>query len=118
MSQRLRRWETYLDNRAGAEVRWRPAADVYQTCDSWILKFDLAGVKLDDILIEAHGSRIFLSEMRRDWVLEGVCSCYLMEISYNRFERIIELPSDLEGARLDSEIQDGILMVRITNTRR
>jgi HSP20 family molecular chaperone IbpA len=31
---------------------WRPAADVYQTSNGWIVKFDLAGVAVDVLEIE------------------------------------------------------------------
>jgi HSP20 family molecular chaperone IbpA len=36
-----------------------------------------------------------------------------MEISYNRFERTIHLPCDVEAARFSLEMRDGILLVRI-----
>jgi HSP20 family molecular chaperone IbpA len=36
-----------------------------------------------------------------------------MEISYNQFERIIEMPCDMERARMSLETRDGILLVRM-----
>jgi len=36
-----------------------------------------------------------------------------MEISYNRFERVIEMPSDLGGAQVSLEVRDGLLLVRM-----
>jgi HSP20 family molecular chaperone IbpA len=36
-----------------------------------------------------------------------------MEISYNRFERTIELPCALDGAQVHMEAREGILMVRL-----
>lgn len=97
-----------------SETRWRPFADIYRTRTGWIVKVDLAGVKTDDIEVRVHGSQVTISGVRRDWKLEEGCSHYSMEISYNRFERTLELPCDLEGARVQIEGREGILLVRLT----
>jgi HSP20 family molecular chaperone IbpA len=36
-----------------------------------------------------------------------------MEIAYSRFERQVELPGDLQRAKIDTEFRDGMLLVRI-----
>jgi HSP20 family molecular chaperone IbpA len=40
-----------------------------------------------------------------------------MEIAYNRFERTIELPCDVESARWTMDYRDGILLVRLESVR-
>jgi HSP20 family molecular chaperone IbpA len=37
-----------------------------------------------------------------------------MEIAYSRFERQVELPGDLQSARIETEFRHGMLLVRIT----
>jgi len=37
-----------------------------------------------------------------------------MEISYNRFERSLELPCELDQMAVDTEYRDGMLIVRLT----
>jgi HSP20 family protein len=93
---------------------WRPAADVYQTSWGWILKFDLAGVRLEDIHVHLGRHALTVSGVRRDYMVEDAIDHYLMEISYNRFERTIELPTDLDNSRLRLDYRDGILFVRIS----
>lgn len=95
------------------ERLWRPAADIYQTRDGWIIKYALAGVKPEDIKVAIKGSAITVSGLRRDWKLEEGCTYYSMEISYNRFERTIELPCLVDGAEVRMEARDGILIVRL-----
>jgi HSP20 family protein len=95
------------------ETHWRPRADIYRTRDGWIIKYALAGVKPEDIKITIHGSAITVRGFRRDWKLEEGCSYYSMEISYNRFERTIELPCTLDGAQVQMEAREGILLVRL-----
>jgi HSP20 family molecular chaperone IbpA len=78
------------------------------------LKFDLAGVRPEDVSIRLLKCGITVSGIRRDWTLEDVAGHYLMEISYNRFERTIELPcQDVEHAQFEMEFRDGILLVRL-----
>jgi HSP20 family molecular chaperone IbpA len=36
-----------------------------------------------------------------------------MEISYNQFERTIELPCDASSMQIDTEYRDGMLWVRL-----
>ena len=74
---------------------WHPAVDVYRTANGWILKFDLAGVRLDDIHVHVARRTVTVSGVRRDCLHETGCSHYSMEIRYSGFERTIELPDDL-----------------------
>jgi HSP20 family protein len=99
---------------AAPDADWRPAADIYRTRDGWLIKYALAGVKADEIEITVRGSAITVSGFRRDWKLEEGCTYYSMEISYNRFERTIELPCVLDGAQVRVEGREGILLVRLT----
>lgn len=96
------------------EAQWRPAVDVYRTPYGWLLKFELAGVRIDDISVHRQGGRITVSGVRRDWTWEDGYHHHMMEISYSRFERTIELPYDPGDAALDVEYRDGLLLVRVT----
>jgi HSP20 family protein len=97
-----------------AETLWRPAVDVYRTPHGgWLLKYDLAGVRREDIQITVSGCRVSVAGFRRDYLIEQGCSYYSMEIAYNRFERTVELPCDLESARWTVDYRDGILMIRL-----
>jgi HSP20 family protein len=92
---------------------WRPSADIYRTRDGWLLKFDLAGVRPEDVMVTVRGRRVSVSGVRRDLMVEEGCSYYSMEISYNRFERLIEMPADLENAKITLEARNGLLLVRM-----
>jgi HSP20 family protein len=96
------------------EAFWRPAADVYRTRTGWLIKYELAGVAADDIEVTVLGSCITIRGMRRDWQLEDGARHYSMEISYNRFERTLELPCDLSGVEVEIQGREGILLLRLT----
>jgi len=92
---------------------WQPSADVYRTRDGWLLKFDLAGVRPEDVTVSVRGRRVSVSGVRRDLIVEEGCSYYSMEISYNQFERSLEMPADLESAAITMEARNGLLLVRM-----
>jgi HSP20 family molecular chaperone IbpA len=46
-------------------------------------------------------------------MVEAGWNHYAMEIAYNRFERTIELPCDLERTRITVECCDGMLLLRV-----
>jgi len=92
---------------------WQPPVDVYRTRTGWLVKFDLAGVRPQDVEWSVGGNLLTVRGVRRDCLLEEGCSHYRMEIAYNRFERQIEIPGNLTAARITTEHRDGMLIVRI-----
>jgi HSP20 family protein len=100
------------------EAPWRPNTDVHRTPDGWLVKFELAGVRPQDIDLEVLGHAMRLRGVRRDAVTGQGCSYYRMEIPYSRFERSLELPFDLTRADISTEYRDGMLLVRIVPPRK
>jgi HSP20 family protein len=95
------------------ELHWQPAVDVYQTHTGWLVKVELAGVRPEDLQLTVSGPRLTIRGRRRDWYSEGCACCYRMEITYSDFERTLELPTNLERARIATDYQYGLLLVQI-----
>jgi HSP20 family protein len=95
------------------ESYWQPPVDVYRTRKGWILKVDLAGVRLDDIDLSRRKDTLTIQGIRRDILEEESCNSYSLEISYSRFKRCITLPVNLENSSLRMDYQDGMLMIRV-----
>jgi HSP20 family protein len=51
--------------------------------------------------------------VRRDWLIREGCFYHSLEISYSRFERVIEFPVDLSQAKVSTDYRDGMLLVQI-----
>jgi HSP20 family protein len=114
-SQLLRFMQSLLQPGAGTarEAAWQPSADIYQTRQGWLVKFDLAGVKPADVQLSVKDSHLILRGLRRDWCVEEGCSCYHMEIAYSHFERSLTLPCELGKAHITAEHREGMLLVHI-----
>ena len=97
----------------GQDQEWQPPVDIYQASWGWILKFELAGVRMDDIDVHVSKRTVTVSGIRRDYMVESGCNHYSMEITYSRFRRSVQMPEDLNGTRMRLDYRDGILFVRI-----
>ena len=98
---------------AAGAASWQPSADVYRTPKGWLLKFDLAGVRPDEVTLTAAGNRVTVRGVRRDWAAEEGYQYYRMEIAYNHFERGVELPCCLDLATLATDYRHGMLLVHV-----
>jgi HSP20 family protein len=92
---------------------WQPLVDVYRTRTGWLVKYEMAGVDPQDVRLTVERRRLLVRGLRRDFCVQEGCNHYRMEIAYSCFERIIELPEDLERAVLATEFRNGMLLVRI-----
>lgn len=100
--------------RAFQQTRWQPAVDVYQMPHGWLLKYELAGVSPHDVELAVAGRQVTLRGQRRDLRVEESQQSYSLEISYNQFERSLELPCDLDAMDVALDYRDGMLLVRLT----
>jgi HSP20 family protein len=95
------------------EAPWHPNTDVYRTPGGWLVKFELAGVRPEDIDLQVLGNRLTLRGVRRDTTTPAGSRCYRMEIPYSRFERSLDLPCDLKATPITTEYRDGLLLVHV-----
>ncbi len=95
---------------------WEPSVDVYQGQEGWLVKFDLAGVRLEDLELTVRGCQLCVRGVRRDWkILQGQ-RAWSIEIAYNEFARTIEMPCGGAIEITSSEYRDGMLLVVICET--
>jgi HSP20 family molecular chaperone IbpA len=71
----------------------------------------LAGVNPSDVQLVLEGPRLTISGVRRDALVQEGLASYSLEISYNRFERTLELPLDSRQLQARMEYRDGMLLV-------
>lgn len=95
------------------QAGFQPPVDIYRAPSGWLLKFDLAGVRPQDVEVAVGGCRVTVRGVRRDWLIEEGIASYSMEIAYNSFARTLELPCELDLAEVHTEFRDGMLLVRL-----
>lgn len=97
----------------GLSRNWQPAVDVYRTDEGYVARFELAGVRREDVTVEVSHTRLTVRGSRRDRLIEDRVTHVRMEISYSSFERSVELPDRLDTSRIETDMQDGMLVVRV-----
>ena len=92
---------------------WSPQADIYRTPTGWVVKFDLAGVRPDEVTVEKSRSHLRVRGVRRDRFVTKGYRHHSMEISYSRFERTIPLPCRADRCSMQTEFVEGMLVVTL-----
>jgi HSP20 family protein len=114
MAKSINRYFQYLASSKESKPSgklWYPAADVYSTPDGWIVKVELAGVSAEDLEIEIEGNILYVAGTRRDRTCRVGMSYHQMEITYSRFEKTLSFPASIDGARVEHNYQDGLLLI-------
>ncbi len=92
---------------------WYPSADVYSTPDGWLVKVELAGVSAEDIEIDVQGNQLYIAGCRRDKICAVGFAYQQMEITYSHFEKTLEFPASIEGARVEYNFDNGLLIIHL-----
>ena len=92
---------------------WYPAADVYQTPDGWLVKVELAGVSPEDMEIDIQGNVLYIAGTRKDKSCAVGVSFHQLEITYSRFEKTLQFPASIEGASIEHNFDNGLLIIRL-----
>jgi len=92
---------------------WLPAADIYQTPEGWLVKVELAGVSPEDIEIDVQGNVLYIGGCRKDKSCAVGYSFHQMEITYSRFEKTLKFPASIDGAKIEHNFEDGLLIIRL-----
>ena len=92
---------------------WAPAADIYETENELVAKFDLPGVQESDIDVRVEnntlairGERKFEKEVNEDSYLR-------VERAFGTFTRSFSLPNIVKVDNIRAGLQDGVLTIRM-----
>lgn len=92
---------------------WYPAADVYQTPEGWVVKVELAGVSPEDIVLDIQGNVLYIAGCRKDRSCAAGVSYQQMEITYSNFEKTLRFPATIDGAKVEHNFENGILIIHL-----
>jgi len=99
--------------RAYKQLIWQPPVDIYKDARGWLVKMELAGVRSEDIDVTVMGENLIIRGIRRDSTIQRGQKIYSMEISYNRFQRVVDIPCNMENVKIITDYRDGMLLIRL-----
>ena len=124
--RRMVRWNPYremttlqraLDNAwtvdwDGGRV-WRPALDVVENEDAYVVKATLPGLKPEDIDISIEDDVLTIKAKHTEEHEESEENYLLRERRYGAFHRAVRLPSSVNGDEASAEVKDGVLILTL-----
>lgn len=104
--------------RERVEGLWAPLVDVEETKDNVVVRVELPGMKKDDIKVTLMNNVLTVSGERKHASEEKGRTYYRIERSYGKFQRTLELPSEVVADKAKATYKDGILEMVIPKTEK
>jgi HSP20 family protein len=102
----------FLDN-GRRLARFRPAADVIETEDAFLILVELPGLERENVRLEVHGKELAVfGERQPPQSIEGA-AFQVMERLYGCFSRRFEFAEDIEPQGVAASIKSGLLQIRV-----
>jgi HSP20 family protein len=95
---------------------WQPAANVFRCGEFFFVCLELAGVEQPSLEIRAEPRRLIVRGDRaapEPDCEQPVMQVFALEIDHGGFERILDLPSEVETTEVVAEHHNGLLWVRL-----
>jgi HSP20 family protein len=90
----------------------RPAVDVFEDETGITLLADMPGVPKDQLELKVEGDELTIEGSVQSSTPEGLEAVYV-EVRVPRFRRSFTLSRELDSARIDASLKDGVLTLRI-----
>jgi len=95
---------------------WSPPVDIEEKDDAYVVEAELPGVKRDDVNIELVGNELMITGEVKERKREGTLRRRTRRMG--RFEYRVTLPDHLEADKIDANLNDGVLAVRVPKSER
>ncbi len=92
---------------------WCPAADVYESESTVVVKLEVPGVQLNNLEISFKHNRLMLRGERRFSKDRDLENYHRLERPYGAFNRIFLLPIIPDPSSVKAEYKDGLLTITI-----
>lgn len=94
-------------------VAWTPAADVYETKKTFVIRLEIAGLRTKDVEMTVIGDTLRIRGERVELGDPNKQTYHQMEINYGVFERVILLPCKINSQKIKTRYRNGFLEVVI-----
>jgi HSP20 family protein len=92
---------------------WLPMADVYETANELVVKFEVPGVDLRDVTMSVEGNRLIVrGEKRRVGPVPKNGRFHCMERGFGKFKRVVHISSPVNTREAIAKLAEGVLEVR------
>lgn len=95
--------------------KWSPPTDVFRTSEGIVVRMELAGLEREQIDVKLEGNTLIVRGVRSDNFEGPKEAFWQLEIAHGPFERIIELPVEVDADpdKIDARHKDGLLVIKL-----
>ncbi len=100
------------------DLCWRPATDVYETDDSFVVQMDLAGMEPAQVEVICDESNLIVRGIRSEHAGPGKKHFHKMEINVGPFVRRIPITASVDPESAAARYRNGFLYVTFSKGER
>jgi HSP20 family protein len=90
---------------------WVPLVDIEETEDAWIVEAEVPGVKSEDVNVEVRDSELVITGEIKERERQGILRRKTRRVG--RFEFRVTLPGQTDPEKVNADLDDGVLTIRI-----
>lgn len=91
---------------------WRPLADILETKDGFTVMLELPGVAAEDVEVSLEKRQLTIRACSQELESDQLQLVH-QEYVPGDYERAFLLSDDLDGERIEAELKNGVLTVRV-----
>jgi HSP20 family protein len=99
-----------------ASGAWLPPVDVTEDEKEVVVRAEVPGLRPEDLELSVTGNQLVLSGEKRESRQRQSGGIFQSECRFGKFYRTIELPTPVDADRIQAELADGVLTVRMPKT--
>jgi HSP20 family protein len=95
---------------------WSPFVDIEETDEAYVIEAELPGVKREDVNIELVGNEVTITGELKERERKGLLRRQTRRVG--RFDYRVTLPDQVDRDKIDADLKEGVLTVRVPKAER
>lgn len=100
-----------LESQASGTIS--PKCNVSEDASNYYIKFEIPGIRKDQIKVELNNNILSVSAERREETKREEEKQYSSEFSYGSYFRSMTLPTTVDEKKVDATFENGVLSLRL-----
>ena len=98
-------------------IEWKPAADIVERDDEYLIKAELPGVKREDIDVQFENGLLTITGERKLEETKETDKTHRVERFYGKFSRSFRVPDNVNADAIKAESEEGVLRLHLPKTQ-
>lgn len=104
-------------HRAWGRTVWRPAVDLLETPEGFVIRVDLPGIDPEDLTVSVEDQCMLIEGERKDVDVPGPMRVRINERPKGRFSRLIQFAVRIDPESVTKQLAKGVLTLTVRRFR-